>query len=149
MAVKASEDNASRRPPLEVGSGVSTEKALVRDWDQEENAETGNVSATVRKPRCGGGAATALQQNRSLHGNMQRRLRPNRLGGLMALVSYSFVVPPLLVIDALPITATHVPHDGTEDARSRDLQRGGDRLTVEPQLARRHAAPSPTKQLRG
>ena len=67
----------------------------------------------------------------------------------MALVSYSFVVPPMLVIDALPITATHMPHDDTEDARGCDLQLGGDRLSAELQHAGRHAAPPSTKQVGG
>ena len=35
----------------------------------------------------------------------------------MALIGYNFIVPPLLVIDALPIMGTYVPHNGTEDAR--------------------------------
>ena len=39
----------------------------------------------------------------------------------MALIGYNFIMPQLLVIDALPIMGTHEPHNGTEDARGRNL----------------------------
>ena len=58
-------------------------------------------------------------------------------------------MPLLLVIDALPIMATHMPHDSAEGARGCHLQRGGNRLAVELQHARRHAAPPSSKQVGG
>ena len=55
------------------------------------------------------------------HGTTRHCHRPGNGRGVMALIGYNFIMPPLLVIDALPVMGTYAPQHGTELARGRNV----------------------------
>ena len=66
-------------------------------------------------------AAAALLWNCNMDSYTRRHHRPENGRGVNGAHWIQLIMPPLLVIDALPIMGTYVPCNGTEDTRGRNL----------------------------